>query len=166
VNENISYILLLGHSFWYTGLHLEEHWYQGSYQSGMSWDHNNLIWVSFWKVPTRGDTTLLQVLYQSQYQVYYILCRSYVPASYQPKISLGPHTRTRLVWKFFKVPNTSARPGMKNKTKEKPLTPGPAGIFKCAYQTNTRCYGNPKILDINSYFIFSCKTYWCFVFAV
>jgi hypothetical protein len=43
---------------------------------------------------TWGSTTL--------YQFYTNFNTWDVPATYQPKISLGPNTKTRLVWKFFK----------------------------------------------------------------
>jgi hypothetical protein len=59
------------------------------------------------------------------------------PAICQPKNSVGPNTRTRVVWKFFKNPNTSPVWG---KEKKNPwYQSGPAGMFKHWYKTKTGC---------------------------
>jgi len=74
----------------------------GPYQSLRRWGNISLIGYTS-LLRTWGDTSLVPVLYQSQYQVY----TCFMP---NQKSGLDPIPRTRLVWKFKKSPQYQYQP--------------------------------------------------------
>ncbi len=51
----------------------------------------------------------------------YVPNTRFIPAIYQAKISLGPNTRTQLVWQFFKCAWYQYLPGIEKRKKNKTL---------------------------------------------
>jgi hypothetical protein len=63
------------------------------------------------------STNLVETVIPAQYQFYRSINAKYIPASYRPRISLGPNIRTRLVWKFYESVRYQNWPALENKKK-------------------------------------------------